>query len=461
MATRIPSCSPVCWSRWAPSATGSAGKKLLLIGAVGFGLASIPAAYAPTAGVLIAARVLLGVAGATLMPSTLSLIRNIFTDPKQRSLAIGIWGSAASAGAAVGPLVGGLLLDHFWWGSVFLINIPVMVLLVVIGAKVLPESRDPHPGRWDLPSVGLSMVGVVGVVYAIKEIAAYGPAQPFAWIAGVAGAVALVLFGRRQKQLESPLVDLRLFANARFSGAVLADLLTIVGLTAVAFFVSQFFQLVQGYSPLQAGLREIPAVAAAAVGALCAGRLAAALSPRVVVPAALAMVGLGLAGIVVLTANTPYLQIAVIMVVLGLGAGVSTTVTADLILSSVRKEKAGAASAVSEMAYELGTALGIALLGTILTAVYRAQIVVPAGADPITAGDSVGGALSEAAHLPAAMGAALAASARTAFVSGLQLAAGFGAVLLLVAAVAARWFMLGRPGQESVDEPELAEITER
>jgi DHA2 family multidrug resistance protein-like MFS transporter len=428
-------------------------KKLLLIGAIGFGLASIPAAFAPTAGVLIAARVLLGVAGATLMPSTLSLIRNIFTDPKERSVAIGIWGASASAGAALGPLVGGLLLDHFWWGSVFLINIPVMLILVVVGAKVLPESRDPHPGPWDLPSVGLSMVGVVGVVYGIKEIAAYGVAEPFAWIVGAVGIVGLVLFVRRQRRLESPLVDIQLFANIRFSGAVLADLLAIVGLTAVAFFLSQFLQLVQGYSALEAGVREMPAVVAAGVGALSAGRLAARTSQRIVVATGLMLIGLGLAGTAWVAVGTPYLLLALLMLAIGLGAGLSTTVTADLILSSVRKEKAGAASAISETAYELGTALGIAILGSILTVVYRAQVVAPVGADASAVRDSIGGAFDAAAKLPATAARMLVASARNAFVEGLQLAAGVGAFLLVGAAIAA-WFMLrGRPVEADSAEP--------
>ncbi|WP_163507643.1 MFS transporter [Fodinicola acaciae] len=425
-------------------------KKLLMIGAVGFGLASIPAAFAPTAEVLIASRALLGVAGATLMPSTLSLIRNIFTDPKERSVAIGVWSAMASAGAAVGPLVGGLLLDHFWWGSVFLINVPVMVLLVAVGMVVLPESRDPHPGPWDLPSVGLSMVGIIGVVYAIKEIAAYGVAHPLPWLAGVVGAIALYLFARRQNRLHSPLVEIRLFTNPRFSGAVAADLMTIVGLTAVVFFLSQFLQLVQGYSALEAGLRELPAVGGAAVAALAAGWLASRTSARLMVTTGLAMVGAGLAAIVMLERTTPYLPIAVIMVVIGLGAGLSTTVTADLIMSSVRKEKAGAASAISESAYELGSALGIAILGTMLTAFYRAQVVAPPGSDVSAVRDSIGGAVVEAAKLPARLAAGLLESAQTAFVGGLRIAAAAGAVLLVAAAVAA-WFTLRRQPAE-VDE---------
>ncbi|MFD8996904.1 MFS transporter, partial [Streptomyces abikoensis] len=244
-------------------------KKLLLTGAVAFGAVSVLNAYASSPEMMIAARALLGVAGATLMPSTLALIRNIFHDPKERSLAIGIWGAMASAGAAVGPVVGGFLLENFWWGSVFLINLPVMAVLVLVGAKLLPESKDPAPGPWDLPSVLLSMAGIVGLVYAIKEGATNGFAWPVA-LAACVGAVALVWFVRRQLTLPSPLLNMRLFHHRGFSGAVLADLLTVLGLSGMVFFLSQFLQLVQDRSPLEAGLAELPA----AIGAVTAGLLA-------------------------------------------------------------------------------------------------------------------------------------------------------------------------------------------
>ncbi|MEU4131645.1 MFS transporter, partial [Streptomyces wuyuanensis] len=205
-------------------------KKLLLTGAVAFGAVSVLNAYATTPEMMILARALLGVAGATLMPSTLALIRNIFHDPRERSIAIGIWGAMASAGAAVGPVVGGFLLEHFWWGSVFLINLPVMAVLVLVGIRLLPESKNPVAGPWDLTSVALSLIGMVGVVYAIKEAASHGPG----WESGAAaliGAAALYGFVRRQLTLPSPLLDMRLFRHRGFSGAVLADLLTILGLS--------------------------------------------------------------------------------------------------------------------------------------------------------------------------------------------------------------------------------------
>ncbi|MGK5547304.1 MFS transporter [Streptomyces sp. URMC 127] len=417
-------------------------KKLLLSGAVAFGAVSVLNAYATSPEMMIAARALLGVAGATLMPSTLALIRNIFHDPKERSLAIGIWGAMASAGAAVGPVVGGFLLGHFWWGSVFLINLPVMAVLVLVGIKLLPESRDPSPGPWDLLSVALSMAGVIAVVYAIKEGATHGPRWDVA-AAGAVGVAALVWFVRRQLTLASPLLDMRLFHNRGFSGAVLADLLTVLGLSGMVFFLSQFLQLVQGRNPLEAGLAELPAAVGAVVAGLLAGRAARRFSVRSVVAGGLAAIGLALAVLVWLQSGTSYPLLGAVLLVVGVGAGFSFTVTADVILSSVPREQAGAASAVSETAYELGAALGIALLGSIVTGVYR-DFTVPGGVPAAAAGEareSLGGAVESAAALPPAQGADLLASAQEAFVEGLRIASGVGAVVLLATAAAA-WFLL-------------------
>ncbi|MDT0268698.1 MFS transporter [Streptomyces sp. DSM 44915] len=422
-------------------------KRLLLIGATAFGLVSVLNAYAQTPEMMIVARALLGVAGATLMPSTLALIRNLFHDPRERSLAIGIWSAAASAGMALGPIVGGALLEYFWWGSVFLINLPVMALLVLVGARTLPESRNPAPGPWDLPSVLLSLVGMVGVVYAIKEAAADGPGWPVL-AAGLLGAAGLTLFVRRQRQLPAPLVDVRLFRNRGFSGAVLADLLTILGLSGLLFFLSQYLQLVQDRGPMEAGVAELPAAAGAVVAGLIAGATARRFSVRAVVSGGLAVIGLALATLTVISQSTGYPLLGAVLLVVGFGAGLSFTVTADIILTAVPREQAGAASAVSETAYELGAALGIALLGSVVTNVYR-DFTGPAGT-PEAAHESLGGAVVAAAHLPADTATALLAAARDSFVDGMNLAAGVGATLLLLTAAVA-WFLLR--DQELTDEP--------
>lgn len=417
-------------------------KKLLLVGAVAFGGVSVLTAYAHTPEVLIIARALLGVAGATLMPSTLALIRNIFHDPRERSFAIGVWGAASSAGMAVGPIVGGFLLEHFWWGSVFLINLPVMAVLVVVGLKLLPESKNPAPGPWDLPSVALSLVGMIGVVYAVKEAAAHG-FHAEAAVTGVLGVALLVWFVRRQQTLEAPLLDMRLFRNRGFSAAVLADLLTILGLSGLVFFLSQFLQLVQGRAPFEAGLAELPSAVGAVAAGLVAGVVARRFSVRAVVSGGLAAIGVALGAVAFVGQHTGYPLLGAVLLVVGVGAGFSFTVTADVILSAVPKEQAGAASAVSETAYELGAALGIALLGSIVTGVYRdfsAPPGVPSGlAD--AAHQSLGGAVEAAEHLPAPLARTMVSAAQDSFVQGLHYAAVAGAVVLLATAVAA-WFLL-------------------
>ncbi|MET7680829.1 MFS transporter [Streptomyces sp. NPDC005423] len=420
-------------------------KRILLVGATAFGAISLLNAYAFTPELLILARALLGVAGATLMPATLALIRNLFHDPRERSLAVGIWGATASAGTAVGPVAGGFLLGHFWWGSVFLINLPVMVVLVLVGSRMLPESKNPHPGPWDSRSVVLSLVGVIAVVYAVKEAATHG----LTWQTGAAallGTGALYGFVRRQLTMPVPLLDMRLFRDRGFSGAVLADLLTVLGLSGLVFFLSQYLQLVQGRRPFEAGLAELPAAVGAVAAGLVAGATARRYSVRAVVSGGLAAVGVALAVLTLLTRSTGYPLLGAALLVVGVGAGFSFTVTADVILSSVPRDQAGAASAVSETAYELGAALGIALLGSIVTGVYRG-FAAPAGT-PSGAHESLGGAVEAAAGLPPRTADALLTSARDAFVHGLTLAAGAGAAVLLATALAA-WFLL--KGQELAD----------
>ncbi|WP_329458731.1 MFS transporter [Streptomyces sp. NBC_01497] len=446
-------------------------KKLLLCGSVAFGGVSVLTAYATSPGMMIVARALLGVAGATLMPATLALIRNIFHDPKERSLAVGIWGAMASAGAAVGPVVGGFLLEHFWWGSVFLINLPVMAVLVIVGVRLLPESKNPRPGPWDLPSVLLSLIGVIGVVYAVKEAAAHGLRWDIATTALI-GIVALAWFVRRQLTLPVPLLDMRLFTHRGFRGAVLADLLTILGLSGLVFFLSQYLQLVQGRDPLEAGLAELPAAVGAVAAGLVAGRAARRFSVRAIVSGGLAAIGLALAAVTLFGEHTGYPALGSVLLVVGIGAGFSFTVTADVILGSVPKEEAGAAAAVSETAYELGAALGIALLGTIVTGVYRgfqAPAGIPASASA-AAHQSLGGATLAAGGL-GRQGQALLAAAQESFMSGLRVAAGVGAVILLLTAGAA-WVLLrgqhlgessaedasgGEPGRAADTSPARAE----
>ena len=434
-------------------------KKLLLCGATLFGIVSAITAYSSSPEMLIATRALLGLAGATLAPATLALIRGLFPDQRERSIAVGIWASAFSAGAALGPVIGGVLLEHFWWGSVFLINIPAMVVLVVGGLVLLPEHRNPEPGPWDLPSVGLSMVGMLGVVYAIKEgiaAAAHG-IRIDAVLAALLGAAALTLFVRRQLRLPVPLIDVRLFRRPVFTGVVVANLLSVLGLSGLVFFLSQYFQLVRGYGPLQAGLAELPAAVTATVFGVLAGIAVRYVSHRLVLTAGLTLVGVAmgtLMAFLLLISPISYLPLGITLFVVGVGLGLAFTVASDVILASVPPHRAGSAAAVSETAYELGMALGIATLGSVLTAVYRTVSVPPSlpGEIATQARDSLPSAIHAAQSLPAEQAERLLDPAREAFTHGLAVASGVGAALLLSAAVAVWWLLRTHPVSPGVTE---------
>ncbi|GAA4878834.1 MFS transporter [Kitasatospora terrestris] len=430
-------------------------KRVLLVGSAAFGAASLLAAYAPSPGWLILARALLGVAGATIMPSTLSLIRTLFPDARERATAIGIWGAGATAGAALGPLVGGVLLEHFWWGSVFLLNLPVLALLLVFGAWLLPESRDPRPGRWDVLSVFLSMAGVIGVVYAIKELAADGLSSWSSPLVLLLGAGALLWFVRRQLRLETPLLDVRLFTDRRFTAAVVASLTALIGLSGVIFCVSQYLQLVRGYAPLTAGLAEMPAFVGAVVGGLLTARLARRAGNRAALAGGLFAMGAGIALLGLVRQDSAYLLFGASFLVVGTAEGVVYTLASDLVLGSAPADKAGAASAVSETAYELGTALGIALVGSVVTAIYAGGFTVPSGTPAETgeqARESLGGAVEAAGALPGPVADQLLDGARTSFVHGMNVAAWLAAALLLAAA-ALCWRFLRTPKAPTAPAP--------
>ncbi|MGI5500844.1 MFS transporter [Lentzea sp. CA-135723] len=411
-------------------------KRVLLVGTAAFGAASALAAFAPNAEMLIAARLLLGVAGATIMPSTLSIIRNMFPEQGERTRAIAIWSAASAGGMALGPLVGGLLLEHFWWGSVFLINVPVVLVFLVAGALLLPESRDPRPGRFDLISAAMSMTAVIPLVYAIKHAISVG-VDLQSMLAAAVGVTAGVLFVRRQRRLKTPLIDVELFSNKAFSGAVLANFVAIFALMGVLFFFSQYLQLVRGLRPLAAGLVELPTTVASVLAVAVVGVLVARLGTGRAVAAGLLLGALGLVLVAVAEGTDDILWLAVALLPLGLGIGVAMTLTVDAVVSAVPSERAGAASAISETAFELGGALGIALLGSTVTLVYRASLDLPAdltGATRVAVEDSLATAVNAARDTAGVLEAA-----QEAFTTAMQITSVVAAAITVIAALIARY----------------------
>jgi DHA2 family multidrug resistance protein-like MFS transporter len=359
----------------------------------------------------------------------------MFADDRQRTLAIGIWVTSFSTGAAIGPLVGGLVLEHFRWGSVFLLAVPVMALLLVLGPRLLPEYKDPNPGRLDLPSAALSLVAVLAVIYGVKAIATGGVVVASA-APVIAGLAVGAVFVDRQRRLAAPMIDLALFRRPAFRLALGANMLGFAVVFGIEVFVAQYFQLVLGYSPFEAGLWSVPGAAAFVVGAQLTPPLAARVCPPVVM---LGGIVVAIAGVALLTqvdaTHGPGLLVAGI-VMLSLGLAPLFTLAADLAVGSAPAERAGAASGISETSTELGGALGLAILGTIGTAVYRAQTAgtIPAGS-PHDATDTLAGAVTTAHGLPPQAAAGVLEPAREAFTQGLQVAATVSGALVIAAAL--------------------------
>ncbi|RAY12915.1 MFS transporter [Actinomadura craniellae] len=434
-------------------------RRLLMIGAAAFGLASVAAAYASDPAMLIATRALLGVAGATLMPSTLALITNMFLDPRQRGFAVAVWLSCFSAGGAVGPLIGGVVLEWFWWGAVFLMGVPVMVLLLVAAPFLLPEYRDPRPGRLDLFSVALSLATILPAIWAFKKAAEDG------WSAAVlvalaAGAVFGWVFVRRQRTLTSPLMDLGLFRFRAFSIGLGALLLGTLTLGAFVLLFAQYLQLVLELSPARAGLWMAPYALANIAGAMVAPVLTARISKPRVIAGGLLVAAAGYGVFSLVGVETGLLPAVLGSVLITVGLSPLMVLVIDLVISSAPKEKSGSASSLSETCSELGMALGVATLGAVGTAVYRHTVTgdLPSGLPDelrTAARDSL--ASAAAAAEPARNGAAAGAleTAKDAFATGLVSVSLLSmAVVLVLAAVVA--LFLGPDGEAVPPEGDSA-----
>jgi MFS transporter, DHA2 family, multidrug resistance protein len=418
-------------------------RRLLILGSMGFAGLSAATAFAPTPEWLIAGRAALGFFGAMLMPSTLSLIRNIFPESSRRRLAVAIWAAGFSGGAALGPIFGGWLVEHFWWGAVFLVAVPLMLPLMAFGPVLIPESKDPAPGKVDVPSILLSMLVMVPVVYGIKAVATQGPGA--ASLGTIAFGLAMaVVFVRRQHRLKHPLLDMSLFRNRVFSMAISANILALFSFNGFILFLAQHLQLLEGMSPSAAGVAMVPALAATVVAGLVVVPLVRKVRPGYVVAAGL---GFSAAGYTMVAFGNydagPSLLLAALLV-LALGVGTAETISNDLILGSAPPEKSGAAAAISETGYEVGSLLGTAVLGSILTASYQQNLRLPAELEGLLSGTSLhnaretlAGAVEAANLLPSSLSETVRDAAAAAFDSGVHVTAAIGLVLMATASVLA------------------------
>jgi DHA2 family multidrug resistance protein-like MFS transporter len=402
-------------------------RRLLLMGAVAFGVASVLAGLSTTAEMLILTRALLGIAGATVAPSTLSMIRNMFLDAQQRTVAISVWMTAFSLGGVLGPFIGGAMLEFFWWGSVFLIAVPVMVLLLIVGPALLPEYKDPNAGQPDLPSAGLSIAAVLSMIYGLKEIAQDGVSAIALLVIAVGLALGWV-FVRRQLALADPMIDVRLFVKPAFGASVATYGLAIFVLFGSFLFLPQYLQLVRGLSPLAAGIWGVPSSLAFIGGAMLAPALTRRWRPAVVMSVGLVIAAGGFAFFTQLTATTSFVAYITASAVFALGSAPVFTMTNDLIIGSAPPERAGAAAGISETSAEFNGALGIAVFGSIGVAMYRGMLAdasLPGvSVEAIAAAmDTLGGAIATSAELPPQLASRLLDAAREAFMAGIHFCA--------------------------------------
>ncbi|MFD7913196.1 MFS transporter [Streptomyces sp. NPDC059752] len=435
-------------------------RRILLLGYGLFGVASAIAALADNAQVLIAARALLGIGGAMIMPATLSILRQVFPDRRERALAIGIWTAVAAIGAASGPVLGGFLVQHFWWGSVFLINIPLMALILPLGRWLLPESRGSADGPWDVLGALMAAAGVLGTVLGVKRLGAERRLlDAEALLPLLIGVVLLVFFVRRQKRREHPLIDMRMFSRAAFSTSVACIVLAMLALVGLELIAVQYLQLVLHLSPLETGLRLLPltfaAMAAGATGSYTLGRV----GPRLMVSLGFVLTACAVLLLTLMGQQDRPLLLNVGFILLGFGLQTTLFAAYESMLSEAPAATAGGAASIGETSYQLGAGMGIALLGSVMNAAYRPGLMdVPgvSAADSAGAANSLGEAYQIAAHLGGPAGASLHAAARQSFVHGLHVTLLVSAVLLFAGAVMA--LKLPRAMECGAAEDEAAEV---
>ncbi|WP_262283818.1 MFS transporter [Micromonospora sp. MA102] len=437
-------------------------KRFLMVGLALFGLASLLSAYAQDPGQLIATRALMGVGGAAIMPVTLSIISNVF-DPRERAKAIGVWAGAVGLAVAIGPVLGGALLEHYWWGSVFLINVPVVVLGVVLVATLVPESRDPRPGRVDLLGVLLSVVGLVALTYGIIDGGEHGFDRARVWVAILGGLAVLGWFVAHELRSDHPSLDVRLFRVPRFAAPVALVGLVFFAAMGVMFFGAFYLQLVRGYSPLESGLLFLPFAAAQLIFAPRSAAMVRRYGGRAVAGVGLLLTAAALGAFVLIDADTPIWIFSALGFVQGAGMANIMPPATESIMSALPREKAGVGSAVSNTVRQVAGALGVAVLGSVLSAVYRNDVASTLSGLPAPVRDAAQESISGAYAVAGRLGTGaprLIDAANDSFVSAMHWAAGISAlVALLGMGIVLRW-MPGRPVVETESrpaaEPELA-----
>jgi MFS transporter, DHA2 family, multidrug resistance protein len=416
-------------------------RRILLIGYGLFGAASAVAAFAGGPEILIGARALLGIGGAMIMPATLSILRAVFPDRRERAMAIGAWSAVAAVGAAIGPVLGGFLVENFWWGSVFLINVPLVVLLLPVAYWLLPESRGIANGPWDVLGALMAAAGVLGVVFGVKRIGAGdGLLSAEALAPPAVGLLLLVLFVRRQQRRAHPLIDMRMFARPTFTTAVGCIVLAMLALVGLELIAVQYLQLVLGLSPLKTGLRLLPLTFAAITAGIAGSCTLRRMGPRRMVSQGFVLTAAAVLCLVAMGDHDRPWLLTFAFALLGFGLQATLFGAYESMLSDAPADRAGGAAAIGETSYQLGAGMGIALLGSVMNAAYGPALAnVPgiSGSASGQASNSLGEAYQVAARLGGHAGETLRNAARGAFVHGLHVTLLVSAGLLLLGALAA------------------------